>query len=79
MLTQHSHLLGTIFAIVLLDASIVGAAAVTLSTSYAFGDVLSMKHSLHRGFRDAKKFYLSYTAMVVLARRSSSSPTRRSA
>ena len=67
MLAQHSHVLGTIFAIVLLDASIVGAAAVTLSTSYAFGDVFSMKHSLHRGFRDAKKFYLSYTAMVVLA------------
>lgn len=67
MLAQHSHVLGTIFAIVLLDASIVGAAAVTLSTSYAFGDVFSMKHSLHRGFRDATRFYLSYTAMVVLA------------
>jgi NRAMP (natural resistance-associated macrophage protein)-like metal ion transporter len=67
MLAQHSHVLGSVFAIVLLDASIVGAAAVTLSTSYAFGDVFSMKHSLHRGFRDAKKFYLSYTAMVVVA------------
>ncbi|GAA2062352.1 NRAMP family divalent metal transporter [Williamsia deligens] len=67
MLAHHSHLLGTIFAIVLLDASIVGAAAVTLSTSYAFGDVFGMKHSLHRGVRDARKFYLSYTGMVVVA------------
>jgi Mn2+/Fe2+ NRAMP family transporter len=67
LLGQHSHLLGTIFAIVLLDASIVGAAAVTLSTSYAFGDVFGLKHSLHRGFADAKQFYLSYTAMIAVA------------
>ena len=50
-----------------MDASIIGAAAVTLATSYAFGDVFGLKHSLHRGFSDAKQFYLSYTAMVVLA------------
>ena len=50
-----------------MDASIIGAAAVTLATSYAFGDVFGIKHSLHRGFRDAKQFYISYIAMVVLA------------
>jgi NRAMP (natural resistance-associated macrophage protein)-like metal ion transporter len=67
LLGQHSDVLGGIFAIVLMDASIIGAAAVTLATSYAFGDVFGLKHSLHRGFADAKQFYLSYTAMVVLA------------
>jgi Mn2+/Fe2+ NRAMP family transporter len=67
LLSRHSGALGWIFAIVLLDASIVGAAAVTLSTSYAFGDVFGLKHSLHRGFSDAKPFYLSYTAMVAAA------------
>jgi Mn2+/Fe2+ NRAMP family transporter len=67
LLGQHSAALGSIFAIVLIDASILGAAAVTLATSYAFGDVFGLKHSLHRGFADAKQFYLSYTAMVVLA------------
>ncbi|WP_236981926.1 MULTISPECIES: NRAMP family divalent metal transporter [Mycobacterium] len=67
LLGQHSELLGSFFAIVLMDASIIGAAAVTLATSYAFGDVFGLKHSLHRGFADAKQFYLSYTAMVVLA------------
>ena len=40
---------------------------VTLATSYAFGDVFGLKHSLHRGFADAKQFYLSYTAMVAVA------------
>jgi Mn2+/Fe2+ NRAMP family transporter len=67
LLGQHSTTLGSFFAIVLMDASIIGAAAVTLATSYAFGDVFGLKHSLHRGFADAKQFYLSYTAMVVLA------------
>src|ERR1700741_2426126 len=67
LLGQHSATLGSFFAIVLMDASIIGAAAVTLATSYAFGDVFGLKHSLHRGFADAKQFYLSYTAMVVLA------------
>jgi Mn2+/Fe2+ NRAMP family transporter len=67
LLGQHSGVLGGLFAIVLLDASIVGAAAVTLATSYAFGDVFGIRHSLHRGFADAKQFYLSYTAMVALA------------
>ncbi|WP_082955881.1 Nramp family divalent metal transporter, partial [Nocardia sp. 852002-51244_SCH5132740] len=67
LLGDIDRALGAIFAIVLLDASIIGAAAVTLATSYAFGDVFGIKHSLHRGFRDAKQFYLSYIAMVTLA------------
>ena len=67
LLGEHSAILGSLFAIVLLDASIVGAAAVTLATSYAFGDVFGLKHSLHRSFGDAKQFYLSYSAMVAAA------------
>jgi Mn2+/Fe2+ NRAMP family transporter len=62
-----SGFLGAVFSLVLLDASIIGAAAVTLSTSYAFGDVFNLKHSLHRKFRDAKAFYATYTALVVVA------------
>jgi Mn2+/Fe2+ NRAMP family transporter len=67
LLGQYSSTLGSVFAIVLLDASIIGAAAVTLASSYAFGDVFGLKHSLHRGVTDAKPFYLSYTGMVVVA------------
>ena len=37
-----------LFAIALIDASIIGAMAVSLSTAYAIGDVLSLRHSLHR-------------------------------
>ncbi|HEY1968841.1 MAG TPA: divalent metal cation transporter, partial [Pseudonocardia sp.] len=67
LLGQHSSLVGSMFAVVLLDASIVGAAAVTLATSYAFGDVFGLKHSLHRGFADAKQFYFSYCGMIAVA------------
>ena len=58
---------GAIFAVILLNASIIGAASVTLSTSYAFGDVFGAHHSLHRSWRDAKFFYGAFTAMVVVA------------
>jgi Mn2+/Fe2+ NRAMP family transporter len=67
-LASHiSPLEGTIFALLLFDASIVGASAVTLATSYAFGDIFGLRHSLHRGIREAKLFYGSYTAMVAVA------------
>jgi hypothetical protein len=58
---------GAIFALLLLDASIVGASAVTLTTSYAFGDVFGLRQSLHRRVGEAKLFYGSYAAMVALA------------
>ena len=58
---------GAIFALLLFDASIVGASAVTLATSYAFGDVFGLRHSLHRGMSEAKTFYGTYAAMVALA------------
>ncbi|MGA9876136.1 MAG: NRAMP family divalent metal transporter [Solirubrobacteraceae bacterium] len=58
---------GAFFAVVLLNASLIGAAAVTLSTSYAFGDVFGARHSLNRGLRDAKVFYASFTLMVSAA------------
>jgi len=58
---------GTFFAIVLLNASLIGAAAVTLATSYAFGDVFGAKHSLNRGPLDAKLFYASFSVMVAAA------------
>jgi hypothetical protein len=67
-LNQHiSPIVGNIFALLLFDASIVGASAVTLATSYAFGDMFGLRHSLHRSVGEAKLFYSSYSAMVFLA------------
>jgi Mn2+/Fe2+ NRAMP family transporter len=58
---------GDLFAIVLLNAAVIGAAAVTLASSYAFGDVFRRPHSLHHGVGQAKLFHGSYAATVVLA------------
>ena len=58
---------GTLYALVLLNASIIGAAAVTLGTSYAFGDFFGAHHSLHRSFFQAKGFYASFAGLVAVA------------
>jgi hypothetical protein len=56
-----------LFALALLDACIIGAAAVSLATAYAIGDVLEAKHSLHRKPWDAKGFYGVYFGLILLA------------
>ena len=58
---------GVLFAVALLDASIIGAFAVSLSTAYALGDVFGLKHSLHRGVKGAKGFYAIYGGLVLAA------------
>ena len=63
----YGHLPGVMFAVALIDASIIGACAVSLATAYALGDVLSIKHSLHRKVGDAKGFYAVYCALIAVA------------
>jgi Mn2+/Fe2+ NRAMP family transporter len=58
---------GVMFALALLDASIIGASAVSLATAYAIGDVLSLRHSLHRRATDAKGFYLVFAGLIAVA------------
>src|ERR1700731_1128774 len=55
------------FALALLDACIIGASAVSLSTAYALGDVFSWRHSLHRKPTEALGFYAIYCGLIVLA------------
>jgi NRAMP (natural resistance-associated macrophage protein)-like metal ion transporter len=58
---------GAMFAIALIDAALIGASAVSLSTAYAIGDTFSARHSLHRKVTDAKGFYAVYCALIVVA------------
>jgi Mn2+/Fe2+ NRAMP family transporter len=58
---------GAFFAIVLLNASLIGAGAVTLATSYVVGDVTGARGSLHRSFRQAKGFYTMFSALILAA------------
>jgi Mn2+/Fe2+ NRAMP family transporter len=61
------HAAGIFFAVALIVASVIGAMAVSLSTAYAIGDVLSLRHSLHRKPKEAKAFYAVYGGLVTLA------------
>jgi Mn2+/Fe2+ NRAMP family transporter len=63
----YGKLPAQLFAIALIDACIIGASAVSLSTAYAIGDVLSVNHSLHRKPREALGFYAIYFALIVIA------------
>jgi NRAMP (natural resistance-associated macrophage protein)-like metal ion transporter len=65
--TYAGQVPATFFALALLDASIIGAAAVSLSTAYAVGDLFSYRHSLHRNVSDAPQFYLIYFGLIVVA------------
>jgi len=62
-----SRTMGDLFALALLDASIIGAAAVGLATAYAGADVLGVNHSLHRPITKAKGFYACYAGLMAVA------------
>jgi Mn2+/Fe2+ NRAMP family transporter len=58
---------GTFFAILLLNASCIGAAAVTLASSYALGDLSEKRQGLNVRVRDAKAFFGGFAAMLAVA------------
>jgi Natural resistance-associated macrophage protein len=65
-LAKHvGQLPAVLFALALIDASIIGSAAVSLSTAYALSDVLSLNHSLHCKPSEAIGFYLVYGELIA--------------
>ncbi|HUD70208.1 MAG TPA: NRAMP family divalent metal transporter [Acidimicrobiales bacterium] len=58
---------GAMFAILLFNASIIGAATVTLASSYALGDVSGLRQSLNSKVRDAKGFYGFVAVLIAVA------------
>lgn len=57
---------GAMFVIVLIEAALIGAATVTLSTAYAFGELFNFRTTLSASPRSAKGFFAAYLASVVL-------------
>jgi NRAMP (natural resistance-associated macrophage protein)-like metal ion transporter len=57
----------TLFAIGLFDAGFLGALCISLSTSWAVGEVFGWAHSLNRSVREAPWFYVLYVGMLLLA------------
>lgn len=58
---------GALFAIILLDASLIGANAIGLATTYAVGDALGKRHSLHWKIGEAPLFYGGYAALLAIS------------
>jgi len=62
------HATGTVFALILLNYSIVGAATVTLASSYALGDLSPrFNQGLNVPLREAKGFYGAFAGLLVVA------------
>jgi NRAMP (natural resistance-associated macrophage protein)-like metal ion transporter len=57
----------TLFAIGLFDAGFLGALCISLSTSWAVGEVFGWAHSLNKGVKDAPWFYVVYFVLLVSA------------
>jgi Mn2+/Fe2+ NRAMP family transporter len=67
-LSNHvGHTIGVLFAIILLDASLIGANCVGLATTYALGDAMGKPHSLHWKITQAPLFYGSYAALLAVS------------
>ncbi|OBJ11655.1 NRAMP family divalent metal transporter [Mycobacterium colombiense] len=66
--------LGVLFAIILLDASLIGANAVGLATTYAVGDAMGKRHSLHWKISEAPLFYGGYALLLAVSAAVSFSP-----
>jgi NRAMP (natural resistance-associated macrophage protein)-like metal ion transporter len=58
---------GALFAILLLNSSIIGAAVVTLASSYAIGDLSTAHQGLNARLSEAKGFYGGFAALLAVA------------
>jgi Mn2+/Fe2+ NRAMP family transporter len=61
----QGHLARKLFAIGLFDAGFLGALCISLSTSWAVGEVFGWAHSLNQRVKDAPWFYLIYLFMLL--------------
>jgi Mn2+/Fe2+ NRAMP family transporter len=53
--------------LLMVDAAILGATAISLASAYAYGEVRGWSHGLQKSVKDAPGFYATYVACVALA------------
>ncbi|HEX2708881.1 MAG TPA: divalent metal cation transporter, partial [Solirubrobacterales bacterium] len=58
---------GTLFGLGILGAALLAAAIVPLSTAYSVSETFGRKADIDDSFEEARVFYLSYGAVVVIA------------
>jgi Mn2+/Fe2+ NRAMP family transporter len=59
--------LGTLMAIGLFDAGLLGAICISLASSWAFGEVFGWAHSLNNKIKEASWFYANYFISLISA------------
>lgn len=67
MIMPRSRFIGTVFAIGLFDAGLLGAVCISLASSWAFGEVFGWAHSLNKKVKEAPWFYAYYFFDLLLA------------
>jgi len=63
----QSRFIGTIMAIGLFDAGLLGAVCISLASSWAFGEVFGWAHSFNKKVKEAPWFYAYYFFDLLLA------------
>jgi NRAMP (natural resistance-associated macrophage protein)-like metal ion transporter len=63
----QSKFIGTVIAIGLFDAGLLGAVCISLASSWAFGEVFGWAHSLNQKIKEAPWFYAYYFFDLLLA------------
>ena len=63
----EGHWARIFFAVGLFDAGFLGALCISLSTSWAFGEIFGWAHSLNKSVKDAPWFYVAYIIILVTA------------
>jgi NRAMP (natural resistance-associated macrophage protein)-like metal ion transporter len=62
-----NYWVGTLLAIGLFDAGLLGAIAISMASSWAIGEVFGWAHSLNNKVREAPWFYIFYFTLLVSA------------
>ena len=65
--TVTGEMIRSLILLLMINAAVLGSTAISLSSSWAYGEVRGWPHSLEMPVRKAKGFYLTYVACVVAA------------
>lgn len=66
-LIEHNSYVGTFLAIGLFNAGLLGAICISLTSSWAFGEVFGWAHSLNNKIKEAPWFYVNYFVTLISA------------
>ncbi|MDD3014223.1 MAG: divalent metal cation transporter [Candidatus Gastranaerophilales bacterium] len=66
-LMDHNRYVGTFLAIGLFNAGLLGAICISLTSSWAFGEVFGWAHSLNNKIKEAPWFYINYFITLISA------------